>query len=81
MKKAVIILMLGSLCYGCFPNDGYCHIEYMDGTTENIPCYNAYVEQPLFGAPSALLIESHRESLQTKSLATIKRWKYERWAK
>ena len=74
MKKLFVAILLVALCGGCDDN-AVCVIEYMDGEIEEVACFDAWVDRPLFGAPSTLEIIVAEGPDQQKSLATIKRWK------
>lgn len=74
MKKLFVAILLVALYGGC-DNNAVCVIEYMDGEIEEVACYHAKVDRPLFGSPSTLEILTRDDFYQYKSLATIKRWK------
>ena len=87
MRIYIIAMLISALCIGCAPddsgrttkhrnpNDKICIIEYVDGETERIRCWNAYISRPIFGGPTMLHIHQVFSGTQEKSLSTIKRWK------
>ena len=85
MSKAefVICLIIGAALFLFvvyligFENKKLCFIEYMDGTSEAVECWTATEDHPFFGSPHVLKIYQKNGNSQTKSLATIKRWRVE----
>lgn len=73
---SAVFLFFAYLGIGC-ENTKVCFIEYMDGTSEAVECRIVTEDHPLFGSPHVLKIYQKDGMSQTKSLATIKRWRVE----
>lgn len=74
---SAILIAFAYLGLGC-ENTKVCIIEYMDGTSEVVECRIADEDHPFFGSPHVLRIYQKDGMGQTKSLATIKRWRVEK---
>ena len=76
MKKLCIAILASVLFCGC-DNMSVCHIEYVDGSAEEIRCWNAYTVGSLFGPDTELVIFCREKQLH-RPLASIKKWNIER---
>jgi len=71
---AIVAVLASCVGLDIGEDDKICCIEYMDGDTDEIECYDVGEDNPMFASAANLKIWRIHGPNICKSLATIKRW-------
>lgn len=82
IKVLIVILFLLFVNFvvetkGCLPNRDVCHVEYIDGTDDYVPCWDARIDKSIFGSATILRIR-YRGGKTEIPLSAVKRWRVEK---